>query len=411
PGIMPNLDALAADGVVFEHAWSPMATTHPSHSTMMTGLYPRYHGVRWNGDKLPEDITTVAQWLQGAGYQTGAFVAYKAMLFRAGLKRGFDAVSDHEKPRGEPAIRPGGDVVQLAANWLKTVDPQQPVFLWVHLFEAHGPYELTDYARARLGAYDGPLAQGHRDDEEGSLRNRDILASAAELGALRILYEGEAHESDRRVGELMELLNQNGLLQDAVVVATGDHGQSLGENDFIGHGPRLDESIMRVPLLMKDFRGSEFEFAEIRVAAPVGLVDIAPTLADLAGNPVPEGLQGRSLAKALDGEEPAPGIYFGEVTLKTGRGEKRVEHANENEVAVYLWPYKLTRDEQGDRVWELEDLELTEKLVEDPGRFHEVRDRLTPHMEAFLANRWDKSSAAELDEDDLEELRSLGYLQ
>lgn len=411
PGITPNLESLANGGVVFEHAWAPMATTHPSHSTMLTGLYPRYHGVRWNGDQLPEDVTTVTQWLSDAGYQTGAFVAYKAMLFRAGLNRGFDTASDKKKERGKAHIRRGEEVIRQAVNWLSTVDADEPVFLWVHLFEAHSPFEMTEYARERLGEYDGLLAQGSLSVDEMREHKKEILASERDTQALRVLYDGEVHESDKRIGELLGSLDRHGILLNAVVLATGDHGQSLGEGGWIGHGARLEENLMRVPLLMKDFRGSEF--AEIRVPTAVGLVDIAPTLIELAGERVPKGLQGRSLAATLGGEEPAPGVYFAEVNVKMGRGQRRIEDPppDMEKAAAYLWPYKLTQDAHGLRVWQLNDTGEMEKPVRDIARLEDVRDRLLPFLEEFLGDQWDKPSHAALNEDELEELRSLGYLQ
>lgn len=101
-GLTPHMDALAADGTVFSETVTPIGTTHPSHASMLTGLNPRYHGVRHNEHRLSGDMVTATERLRDAGYATGAFVSYKSMLYRARLDQGFDTVSD---PRYEPGDR------------------------------------------------------------------------------------------------------------------------------------------------------------------------------------------------------------------------------------------------------------------------------------------------------------------
>lgn len=399
--LTPNLNELAENGVVFEHAWSPMATTHPSHASMLTGFYPRYHGVRWNGDVMREDIGTLAEWLSDAGYVTAAFVSYKSMLTRAGLARGFDTVSDKEA--SEPVIRSGEELMELVGTWIRSVDDDRPVFVWIHLFEPHSPFEWTEYARERLKGYEGLLLE-ERDVASIRKVRREIVGSEEEMGALKVLYEGEVRESDRRVGEILELLRESGLLQNSVVVGVGDHGQGLGESGFIGHGPRLDEVLMRVPLIVRDFRQDGAVTG--RVSAGVGLVDIAPTLLELAGEVVPAGVQGRSLLVGLSGREMPQSVYFGETERRPLEKRRR-----KGGTAVYGWPYKLVVDGRGSEVWELTEEGRMERRVRTRKRRQGAVEALVPPLEAFLADEWYGETRRSLSEEEVDELRGLGYVQ
>ena len=119
PEISPAIDGLARDGVLFEKALAPIATTFPSHATMLTGLYPAQHGVRWNGQSLADEFVSMPEVLADEGYDRAAFTAYRAMLSRGGLNQGFATVSDPPgtKTRGA-IIRSGADTVALAEQWL-----------------------------------------------------------------------------------------------------------------------------------------------------------------------------------------------------------------------------------------------------------------------------------------------------
>jgi len=403
-GLTPVLDELAADGIVFERPWAVMATTHPSHTTMMTGLYPRYHGVRWNGDVLREDVQTLAEQLQEHGYRTGAFVAYKAMLYRAGLDRGFEGLSDRK--RTKVGTRPDEEVVAMAVDWLAGAREGDRVFLWVHLFDPHSPYELTEHAREELLGYEGPLAQGASQELLREQREF-LLGSSTEVAALRVLYDGEVAAVDAHVGQILGELRRSGRLGNSVVVVTGDHGESLGEGGRIGHGPRLDEILLRTPLIVRDFRSDLVGF---RVPTPVGHVDLTPTLLEIGGLDLPEGLQGRSLASTvLDGEEPEPGVYFAEVNSmkKGGQGG----NAREDTGAAYWWPYKLVRGPEETSLWVLSEAGVVETRVVDGSVELALRERLDPLLDEYLDEWWYDKPTRALDEQDLAELRSLGYIQ
>ncbi len=255
----PAYDALAAAGTRFTRAYSTCPLTIPSHSTILTGRTPPSHGVRDNGDfVLGEDAVLISERLQDAGYATMAFTSAFPTQARWGFDQGFDLYHDplDRLPtqldwRDE---RPAGDVVDDALAAL--ADVHGPVFAWVHLFDAHWPYEPPEpYASQHPGRpYDGEIAY-----------------AAHEVGRLLDAW-------DARAG-------------DSVVVVTADHGEGFGDGGELTHGFLLHDGTIRVPLLL---RGPGVAAGRV-VDTPVSHVDIVPTVLDLVGVPRHEGLQGADL--------------------------------------------------------------------------------------------------------------------
>jgi arylsulfatase A-like enzyme/Tfp pilus assembly protein PilF len=280
----PHLDALARQGVRFARASSPVPLTLPSHTTILTGLLPPHHGTRNNGTApLAAGIPTLATVLAGAGYRTAAFVAAFVLDHRFGLNRGFAVYDDEiERPADASwmleAQRPGDQVVDRALGWLAAAD-SRPFFLWVHLYDAHAPYNPPSPYRERHPGrpYDGAIAF-----------------------------------DDAQVGRLLAALASRGLDDRTVVAIAADHGESLGEHGELTHGLLLYEPVLSVPLLLR-----APGLAARRVDTPVSLVDLAPSLAGLLRQPLPPppggALDGRDLsATLLAGREPSPSELYAE---------------------------------------------------------------------------------------------------
>lgn len=399
-GHMPILDGLAAKGVVFRNAIAPMATTFPSHSSMFTGLYPRVHGVRWNGDSLKEEHTTLAEILSQEGWNTGAFVSYKAMVARGGLDQGFQAVSDLVFNGTMERIRSGQAVNELAFDYLDEVledNPKKNTFLWLHYFEPHAPYPLTEYAEKALEGYTGPLADGAEVSEFAGLDEEGHAA-------LRALYEGRVRETDDLVGELLAGLEERGILDETILVIVGDHGQLLGEHNHVGHGSILWQEVLDVPFIVVDPFDPHVGVVDTRV----GVVDLAPTLLELLGFESLEGMQGRSLLPALSGSTMSDEVYFSEVRIADPRQARA--KGQSDAVAVFSGPYKFVLDGEKEILWNMvEDHGENSRL--DLDQYEEVVQRLQPlashHKELSpeaLAN------PSEVSQEMLEELAELGYV-
>ncbi|MGK7294984.1 MAG: sulfatase [Candidatus Wenzhouxiangella sp. M2_3B_020] len=406
--LTPNVERLVRGGVVFEHAIAPTGTTWPSHASMLTGLYPRYHGVRSNTHKLEIGMKSIAELLRSGGYETGSFVSFKGMHFLCGLDRGFDAASDRDRREpGEGAIRDGRETTDLALSWLDSAAGEAPMFLWLHLFEPHGPYDLTEYSRRWMAetGYDGILAENGATMDLLLKHTKEIIEREEDREALNKLYDGEVMLADRYFGEILARLEALGELENSVVVFTSDHGQGLGEQGRMGHGPVLWEEVLQVPLVVRDFRAP----ATARtVAETVGLVDIAPTVAELALDVPLPGSQGRSLVPALNGEAMDPVDYLAEVALQP---EDQVgDWYDPDALAVYSQGLKFVFRKDTRRVFEIGDEPVVARPLQQPDSVSAMGEFARSVAEEFLAGEMTPSDA-ELTESDIEALRSLGYIQ
>jgi arylsulfatase A-like enzyme/thioredoxin-like negative regulator of GroEL len=261
----PNLDRWASAGVLFENAVTPAPITLPAHTSLLTGLLPRRHGVRDNGiDRVPEDVPTLASTLQQAGYATAAVVGSAILDRQYGLARGFqhydDAVGQGGLAIAERNASAVSDAAIVAARSL-----HKPFFFFVHYFDPHAAYDPP-----------APFSDRFRDD----------------------LYEGEIAYVDEQVGRLRDALDRQGLLDGTVVAVVSDHGESLGEHGEPTHGVFLYQATLHVPLIM--VAPGRWPAGK-RVASLASLIDVTPTLLELSGQAVPAGLDGRSLLPAVAG--------------------------------------------------------------------------------------------------------------
>ncbi len=279
----PVFDRLAEEGIRFERVYAPVPLTLPSHATLMTGLYPFYHGMHDNGAfRLDDGALTLAEILRRHGYQTGAAVAAFVLDHRFGLDQGFEAYSDDlpaatEFDRFLVPYRNANKVVEAAVGWLQTTRRDCPFFLWAHFYDPHFPY---------LTPLSFPFYQGLPYDSE-------IAYADFQLGRL-LAYLEETPPNDR----------------PTLVVVTADHGESLGQHGEDTHGYFVYDATLAVPLVIRLADGSR---AGQVIPAPVSLADVMPTVLDLAGLPVPDEdeIHGRSLAPLID-ETPGASDWFAE---------------------------------------------------------------------------------------------------
>ena len=269
----PAIDALRCDSILFKNAYSSVPLTLPSHVTMLTGLLPPGHHVRNNiGYRLDPAIPTIPSALKAIGYETGAAVSAFVLRGNSGLAKSFDFYDDGVVSKPDVPIgalqRAGAETEAIAKQWVRA-RKERPFFFFLHLFEPHAPYEPPEPFRSQFASP----------------------------------YDGEIATADHIVGDFLDQLRRDGTYDRAVIILMSDHGEGLYQHGEPEHGIFLYRECIQVPLLMKLPRGERAGTAVDRV---VGLIDIFPTIAALAGAPVPKGLPGTSL---LASDVPARSIY------------------------------------------------------------------------------------------------------
>jgi choline-sulfatase len=292
PAATPNLDALAGAGIRFTNAHAHAVMTLPSHASILTGRNPFEHGVRDNaGYRLDDRLPTLAELARGKGLATAAFVGAFPLDRQFGLDRGFgsyDDVGGRQVAQGELRLseRRADAVVERATKWIE--QQPGPWFAWVHVFDPHAPYAPPAPFDAQYGS--NP-------------------------------YAGEVAYVDHALGPLLRAAA--GPDRPTTIVVTSDHGEGLGEHGERTHGTFAYESTLRVPLIVGQV-GAAVSDVGARVGAvvdaPARHIDILPTVLDLLGVELPEGIPGRSLARA---ERDAPAdeeTYFEAMSPMLTRG-------------------------------------------------------------------------------------------
>lgn len=283
----PNIDALAADGVRFERAYTSVPVTLPSHTVIFTGTYPMFSGMHdFAGNRLGPDQPTLASVLKEHGYATGAVVASAVLDSRFGLNRGFDFYYDHfdfnrlEESNIEEMERPGNVVADRTLEWLQQ-NYQKKFFVWMHLYDPHYPYRPP-----------APYSTEYKDN----------------------LYDGEIAFADAQVGRLIRFLKERNLYRNTLIVLSGDHGESLGEHGEKTHGFFIYNATLHVPLI---FHLPPSLAVKSKVPGGLAnLADIMPTILHALNFQVPSDVQGENLLPVIEGKsETQPRSLYAETFL------------------------------------------------------------------------------------------------
>ncbi|MCZ6747439.1 MAG: sulfatase [Acidobacteria bacterium] len=413
----PHLDHLATESVLFENAFTVMPHTLPAHLALFTSRYPREMGVLMNGQTYAGQFPTLAQHLQEAGYNTAAFVSSLAVKGKFGLDRGFDIYVDstHHKPPGTVALTSFRD-------WLGSRQ-EQPFFAWIHLMEPHVPYapprDLANRFRSdaglrawvqRKGIAPAPT-WGATIDKIVVTQRKTPARSTPFLNNLN-LYDAETLSVDQVIGELMAALKARDLDQDSLIMILSDHGEGLGQHGYYFHGLYLYEEQLQIPLLIRLPGGRH---AGRRIAEPVSLLDILPTVSSLLDLKPGDGLRGRNLLPLMAGKQAGEfnrRPLFAESREYPPRRALSPEHwTSVRRFSVRDGSWKLIRATSGEA--ELYDLaadqnELADLHEENPA----VARRLGRVLDKWLAKipKGEAAGTDNLTDEDRRRLKSLGYV-
>jgi arylsulfatase A-like enzyme/Tfp pilus assembly protein PilF len=372
----PTIDRLAREGVLFEQTEATAPLTLPAHCSIFTSRFPPEHGVRDNGGFFlsPQQLT-LATYLKGRGFRTGAVVAAYVLDRKWGLSQGFETYVDDFELSGHGGFglgdiqRPANDVVDRALPWLQKVKSQR-FFGWLHFYDPHQPYDAPEPFKSRYANHP---------------------------------YNAEIAFMDSQVARVIDFLERNGLLDRTVIAVIGDHGESLNQHGEGSHGFFIYEATTRVPFVI---RAPFARVAGRRVADPVRSVDLVPTVLDLMGIAPPKGIAGVSLAplmtgdrKTLDLEAYAEALYplhhFGWSDLRAWRaGRYKVIDAPRPEL------YDLDRDPQEEKNLYADRRTLADGMI----------SRLREHEKDTPGNEGASKPAVDVDPEARARLAALGYV-
>jgi arylsulfatase A-like enzyme len=304
-GLTPTLDALAGRSFVFRHAYAASSWTQPSVASLFTSRFQSQHGIIHVSATLNASEVTLAEVLHDRGYATAAFSANALIARNFGYAQGFDHYTalwgkraDEEHPHGQTAR--ASEINALVEAWLDQppVSAGKPFFLYVHYLEPHGPYAPPQEFLDRVFA-------GRPHSKIDSITTKMFFGNwdppnADELREIEDVYDAEVASVDAGIGELYAALEQRGLLRNAVVAFTADHGEGFREHGLVSHGASLYEEVIHVPLLLTFSGRAE----RVDVDETVSLLDVAPTLLDVVGGAVPQSFEGRRLPAVHEARHP-----------------------------------------------------------------------------------------------------------
>ena len=390
----PVLDALAERGVLYEDCFAPANYTNPSHIALMTGLHPRDVGILTNKQPVTDAAATLAERFAAAGYRTWAAVsAHHLGPHVSGLGQGFDRMTWPTLPE-----RPSPETLAVVDRWLREPDPR-PVFLWMHTFDAHRPYDPPE------GAVDAYYTPGQAPDPGWPQPGPDEalppeMAGVPDADYPRAQYRALVTFLDEQLGRVVD----HPRFADGVVAVVGDHGESLGEHGIWFEHAELYPDTLHVPLVLAWPDAP----AGARVDTPVSPLDLGRTLLDLAGL---EGADfpGRRLAGAAGDADDGAGRAAPRFALSS-HGSSASVTADGLHLVLHLRP--------GHAVYEHHQVELYD-LRADPGCLDDLVDtraedarRLRQLLVGWLADAPAEGlrGGAVVDPSVLADFEALGYV-
>lgn len=365
----PNIDAIAAESLLFENVVASSVLTLPSHSSMLTGTIPPYHGVRDNSNyQLADSNRTLAEIMTENGYKSAAFVSSFVMDSQFGLDQGFELYDDmfyKENEADETIERPAGETTENAISWIEK-NKERQFFLFLHYYDPHFPYNPPE-----------PFKSANFDN----------------------LYAGEISYTDHCIGKVINKLKDLGLYDSSLIIITSDHGESLGSHGEVSHGYFIYQDTLHVPLVIKSPKGQK----GLRISKRTGLIDIVPTVCDLFGITTPKGVSGKSLmpyfANKTMQERPfycesfLPSVYNCNPLYGLVSEQFKYIHSQRSEL------YDLTQDPK----------ELNNIIETLPKRVHLMHEILKDTLKT-QSRRSDADSEITLDSKSRDRLNSLGYV-
>jgi arylsulfatase A-like enzyme len=420
----PRLAGLATASATYSNAYSTSSWTAPGHASLFTGLFPVAHGATQEDWGLDGELTTVAEVLSANGYRTVGIVENPMLSPDLGYAQGFGEYHQVWLPRTRPG--PGSEALDRFVEVVGGATPGEPFFVFVNLIEPHSPYNSSRQFRERF-LTDPSIPLEANEWREYYVGRRTF--SEGEITHLNELYDAELLFTDHLVGEMADALEELGLLDGTVFIVTSDHGENIGDHGHMDHVFSLYETTTRVPLVV---RYPPLFAPGSTVESPVQLIDLFPTVLALAGaDPAEHPSHGLSLLGDLPPDRDVLCEYY--YPRQAVKGYRRLDDRKSPRLEPYLRRIRSLTAGGMKLIWgsdgrsELYDLRVDpdERVdvadsPEHEGTLAALTERLAGLVEAHGRELPDAPDTASersdgpddaLDEETLEALRSLGYLE
>ncbi len=424
----PNIDDLAKDGVLFEHAISPSGWTPPAHASLFTGLFPSQHGLQHGSLHLNQRFPTVAEILRSSGYKTIGISNNPWVSHATGLDRGFEIFHEVYYRKGSLfetfrfAIQKLLAIIgntdddgahrtnHLALTYLSQQGREgRPFFIFINYLESHLPYNVP---RPYATLFGKPARGGINQDWRQYVSGR-VVMGADDFENLKSLYDGAIAYLDAKIEELLSCLRQREMLDETVVIITSDHGDNFGDHGLMGHELGLYDSLLRIPLII---RYPPLFPAGRRVTQQVQLLDIFTTILEILDH---EGVetQGRSLLPERLKANPR---RFAVAEQSRPSLEVFTKRFPEFDPSPYDRELRAIRAEDHKYIWASDGRDELYDIRADPGekenlismqpeKAQELRQMLEEWLRGFTSYQAEEG-AMEMDEITRERLRGLGYI-
>jgi len=395
----PAIDAFAAQGVVFEQAYATSPWTKPSHASLFTGVYPNRHGALSFKTAMAPELPHLAQMLADSGFQTAAIVS-NAWLTQDGLERGFEHFVWEKAYVG---VRRPTPVTQRALEWFDARDSDKPFFAFIHYMDVHADYlSMPQYEEQFVGPYEGQHRGTSNELMYFEMGKQPL--DATDAAHLSERYDAGIRQIDDQLAPLFDYLDAQGLFANTLVLFTSDHGEQFLEHGGVHHGHTQYEEVVRIPFIL---RAPDLPAAE-RVAEPVSLVDVLPTVLTWLGLPLPANADGLAIdverREVLANER----LFFFDASCTFPKPNAKPLRRGPFH-AVRSGRFKLHYNTRK-RSHELYDLSADPGETTDVSDQHpDVVERLLSELEAYFDQRVEPTPSVLKSAEFMSDIRAMGY--
>jgi arylsulfatase A-like enzyme len=427
----PFLDSLAKKGILFENAYANATWTLPSHASLFTGMMPSVHGAGYSNFFVSPSVKTIAESLQEKGYTSAAFIGGPFLVSAFNLNQGFDFYDEHLDPHSElkrltlfrllskitgkslwhtDGQRRGAEINQEVSSYLRWVVNRQPFFLFINYFDAHEPYDPPQEIRDQMQIHTtmkGNIRFYPLNKRNGIACHSDgTPLSSDDFQQLRDLYDGELRYQDQQLEILWKMIEQSGIASKTILIIASDHGETIGEHQFLDHGHNLYQEQVHVPLL---FYNSGLFSGGKRITETVQLIDVYPTMLQFVGLKPENGIQGHSLIPGLRSNQFPVRSVLSEIDIDS---HPRFAAFKRSQKMILQDSLKyVDSSDKNNMLFDLQTdpAEMIDQQSNQPDRAEQLHKKLNELFRALEIMK--HKGSGQLDEETREKLKSLGYIE